>query len=201
MNPFCHKISSSCMVSGSACFFLVPFLVACRRFISASSERWKSANSGSLKKSIVGWPFHRKWRIMPQQMWCRLSGVNSEPSFLRNSRMKYESHCCNSVGCSSVSCGMETAKLLCLCWHHSSHSLTQYWVSCCVFLGTADTLASTISCWVFGAAKSLLLLVAAGVGVGLVSGHGGSYLLMTGHGYCRSYDSMVAMRMRSISLW
>ena len=72
-------------------------------------------------------------------------------------------------------------------------------MSCCVFLGTADTLASAISCCVFGAAKSLLLLVVAVVGVRLVSGRGGSYLLVTGRGCCRSNDSMAARRMRSIS--
>ena len=72
--------------------------------------------------------------------------------------------------CSSVSWGMESPKLLCLCWHHSSHSLTQYSVSCCVFLGTADTYASAISCCVFGEAKGLLQLVVSGVGWGSLVG-------------------------------
>ena len=53
-------------------------------------------------------------------------------------------------------------------------------MSCCVFFGTADTLASDISCCIFGVAKGLLQLVVSGVGVGLVSGHSGSYLLVSG---------------------
>ena len=82
---------------------------------------------------------------------------------------------------------MESPKLLCLCWHHFSHSLTQYSVSCCVFLGTADTLVA----------------VTAGCKWWLVSGHGGSYLLVSGRGCCCccSNDSVAARRMRSISLW
>ena len=98
---------------------------------------------------------------------------------------------------------MESLKLLCLCWHNSSHSLIRYSVSCCVFLGTADTLASAISCCVFDAIKCLLLLVVAGVEVGLISRHGGSNLFMTGSDCCCrcSNDSIAARRMRLISLW
>lgn len=87
--------------------------------------------------------------------------------------MQLQNEVSNSVGCSSVSWGMESQRLLCLCWHHSSsHSLTQYSVSCCVFLGM-----QTLLCPLSPAAKGLLLLVVAGVC--LISGHGGSYLLMT----------------------
>ena len=112
------------------CLRLVPFPAACRCFISASSEKQKSANSVSLKRLIAGWIFHCRWRIRPQEMWFRVSGKTQNHLFVQ-----LQNEVSNSVGCSSVSWGVESQRLLCLCWHHSSHSLMQYSVSCCVFLG------------------------------------------------------------------
>jgi len=63
------------------CLSLVPLPAACRCFISASSEKRKSANSVSLKRLIAGWIFHRKWCIRPQEMWFRVSGINPDSSF------------------------------------------------------------------------------------------------------------------------
>ena len=63
------------------CLSLVPFLAACRCFISASSEKQKSANSASLKRLIAGCISHRRWCIRPQEMWFRVSGVNPDSSF------------------------------------------------------------------------------------------------------------------------
>ena len=68
-SPFPQSISTSSLVSGSACLHLEPSPAACRCFISASIDALKSANSGPLKMSKAGLPFVQRCLIIPQQMW------------------------------------------------------------------------------------------------------------------------------------
>ena len=63
-SPFSHGISTSFLVSGSACLRLEPSPAACSCFISVPIDALKSADSGSLKKSGDGLPFVRRSLIV-----------------------------------------------------------------------------------------------------------------------------------------
>ena len=83
--PFCHKRSSSSSVIISA--FFAPFPSLWSLFISVSSEDLNSARVASLNMSICAFPLHRKCRMSPAVMWCRVFGRYSLPSFFLTSRI------------------------------------------------------------------------------------------------------------------
>ena len=94
--PFCHKISSSSKVIDSAFQWTAPIPADCKRFISASNTIRNCEKPESLKISIWGIPFVRKYLIMLQQMWWSVFGTNKFPSFFFTSKTNAHSQCWSS---------------------------------------------------------------------------------------------------------